>query len=104
MIRPILLALSLAVATAPVSAQTQRQGASQLAASIQNDLNFLGFDEVDAQSLSLRQLGALHSLSDEIGFGQRFIQSKYKAQAILRTDGFTTFDGVRVEGRRTGRY
>ncbi|MEM8851642.1 MAG: hypothetical protein AAGE03_16625 [Pseudomonadota bacterium] len=101
--RALLLALSLAVAAVPAAAQTQRQGASQLAASIQKDLDFLGFEDVDAQSLSLRQLGALHSLSDEISFA-RYVQNRYEAQAILRTDGFTTFDGIRVDGTRRGRY
>ncbi|MEM7642790.1 MAG: hypothetical protein AAF366_09700 [Pseudomonadota bacterium] len=103
MMRGLAVIFCAMLVAAPALAQTQRQGASQLAASIQKDLDFLGFEEVDAQSLSLRQLGALRSLSDDISFA-RYVQNRYEAQAILRTDGFTTFDGIRVDGTRRGRY
>ncbi|MEM7489737.1 MAG: hypothetical protein AAF390_11510 [Pseudomonadota bacterium] len=89
---------------ARAEAPARGQGAIQLAASVQKDLDFLGFREVDAQSLTLRQLGAIRSLQNEIAFGPRFIDARYRLQAILRTDGFTTFDGTRVEGTRRGRF
>ncbi|MEM8822585.1 MAG: hypothetical protein AAGF30_03150 [Pseudomonadota bacterium] len=104
MIRPLLLTVCIALTAAPVAAQQRNQGVSQLATSLQKDLDFLGFEEVDAQSLSLRQLGAIRSVADDIGFGKKFIDARFRVQAILRTDGFTTFDGTRVEGTRQGRY
>ncbi|MEM8848516.1 MAG: hypothetical protein AAGE03_00640 [Pseudomonadota bacterium] len=86
------------------TAQSNGQGASQLATSIQPDLNLLGFDDVDAQSLSLRQLGAIRSAFSAIGTGMKVIDVQFRVQAILDSDGYSTFEGVRVDGTRVGNF
>ncbi|MEM7642042.1 MAG: hypothetical protein AAF366_05890 [Pseudomonadota bacterium] len=98
------VALAMFAFAAPSGAQSTGAGASQLAASIQPDLDFLGFEDVDARSLSLRQLGAMRSAFSSIGTGMKVIDVQFRVQAILETDGYSTFEGVRIDGSRVGNF
>jgi hypothetical protein len=93
-IRAALLALGLSLGANAAGAQEAGLTRhTQLAASVQHDLNVLGFGEVDARSLSLRQLAALHTQIDGrlAGLGPRWIDARGRVKAILRIDGFRTF-------------
>ena len=53
--RSLVLALALAIATPAIAAPN-----AQLVASVQQRLDILGFDDVDASTLTTRQIAALH--------------------------------------------
>ncbi|MEM7489290.1 MAG: hypothetical protein AAF390_09230 [Pseudomonadota bacterium] len=100
----VLAALFMAGLPSAGAAQVTGAGTAQLAAAIQPDLDTLGFQEVDARSLSLRQLGAIRSAFSSIGAGMKAIDLQFRVQAILETDGYSTLDGTRVEGTRVGDF
>lgn len=94
MIRLPLLALLATLSTAaPLAAQRDgpRQSA-QLAASAQYVLNRLGYQQVDATSLSTRQLAAIHTQfhGRRLNFGRQWIDSRGRIAVILGWDGFET--------------
>jgi hypothetical protein len=84
MIRPLLICAALAVAPLPAVAAPN----AQLVASVQNRLDFLGFRDVDASTLTTRQIAALHMQLQgrALSFGPRWIESRQKVKAILRWD------------------
>ncbi|UWQ22319.1 hypothetical protein [Jannaschia sp. W003] len=82
----VLAALLAAAAASPVAAQGANT--SQLAASVQHRLNTLGFGDVDARTLSTRQLGALHlklqgPVFGGVGLNNRWIRKRAEVQSIL---------------------
>lgn len=82
MLRPAALLLAAALAAAaPASANEH----PQLAASVQQRLDILGFRNVDARTLSLGQLAALHLQLQgrAMSFMNRF-DAQQKVKAILR--------------------
>jgi hypothetical protein len=83
-------------------ASTAAADTSQLAASAQFRLDALGFPEVDARSLTLRQLAAINTqitASWPLG-GLRALRQRNEARNILLIDGFVTDDGRVVQGTR----
>jgi hypothetical protein len=95
--RALILIAALAFAAPAAAAQT-----SQLALSVQFQLNALGFEEVDASSLTLRQLAAIHTQVDAswpLG-GLRALRQRGTVRNILRIDGYRTDDGDVVQGAR----
>jgi len=87
MIRPLIL--SMLLATTVPAAPALSQQSSQLAASVQHRLNALGFREVDARTLSTRQLAALHlklqgPVFGGVGLRNRYINLRSEVGVILR--------------------
>ncbi|PTX57493.1 hypothetical protein C8N43_2163 [Litoreibacter ponti] len=83
MLRFALVAASLALATPSFAAPNQ-----QLVNSVQHRLNSLGFQAVDAGSLSGHQIAALHlALQGRIGFGPNRIRKQQEVKNILNWNG-----------------
>jgi hypothetical protein len=83
MIRPLVAAVALALAAPAVAAPN-----AQLVASVQHRLDHLGFADVDAATLSTRQIAALHMelQGRALGYGAPWIETRQKVKAILRWD------------------
>ncbi|KIT15358.1 hypothetical protein [Jannaschia aquimarina] len=84
MIRTILVVLATALVS-PAWAEPN----SQLVASVQQRLDRLGFDGVDARQLSTRQIAALHMRLQGptfggFGFNDRWMKKRREVKAILR--------------------
>ena len=84
------LALAGCVAAPPPQGPSPTRAAQsdQLAASVQRRLNLLGFRDVDARTLSTRQLAALHTklqgpIFGGIGLDNRFINLRSEVRVIL---------------------
>ena len=98
MLRAILTAAALAAPlgaapAAPVLAQAAAAAPNRhLVANAQHTLNVLGFREVDAASLTTRQLGAIHlNVAPRApGFGARWIRLRQEVKVILGWDGYET--------------
>lgn len=85
MLKPIILAISLAAMPVAASADPN----PQLVASIQSGLNRLGFQDVDASRLSTRQVVALKFALDGRSFGgvgltNAYFAKRSRVQTILR--------------------
>lgn len=89
---PSLAVIAALCLTAPAFAQTAPRQNSQLAANAQYVLNRLGYQEVDARSLSTRQLAAIQTQfgGNRLSFGRPWINSRGRIQVILGWDGFET--------------
>jgi hypothetical protein len=77
---------------APLAAETAPRQSAQLAANAQFVLNRLGFQVVDAGSLSTRQLAAIQTQfnNPRLSFGRNWINSRGRMKVILGWDGFET--------------
>ena len=82
--------LSALLVCAPLAGKAEPS--PQFVASVQSRLDMVGYPQVDAASLTTRQLAALHM---QIGSryavtGSRWLEGRRKVQAILRWDGYET--------------
>ena len=77
------LAAALAATTPAVAAPN-----AQLVASVQHRLDALGFRDVDARTLTTRQIAALHLQLQgrALSYGPRWIDTRAAVRAILRWD------------------
>ncbi|WP_371156660.1 hypothetical protein [Jannaschia sp. 2305UL9-9] len=82
--RHLAVAMAVTLATAPAIAAPN----AQLVASVQNRLDRLGFDAVDADSLTTRQIAALHMQLQgrALSFGPGWIKTRQRVQVILGWD------------------
>lgn len=90
--RRLLRAAALAVVCLCAPLTASAEPSPQFVASVQHRLDMAGFAQVDATSLTTRQLAALHM---QIGSryavtGPRWIEGRERVKAILRWDGFET--------------
>ncbi|MEM9795972.1 MAG: hypothetical protein AAF919_05765 [Pseudomonadota bacterium] len=90
MIRLAVVALALVLATEPAQAEPN----AQLVSSVQHRLNILGYQRVDASSLTTRQIAMLHlKLQGPLpGGGFRWMNLRQETQVILNLDGFALRD------------
>lgn len=90
MLRALALLAALAAA-APAAAQGAAPN-RHLVSNVQHTLNVLGFREVDAASLTTRQLAALHlNVAPKApGYGAQWIRLRQDVKVILGWDGFET--------------
>lgn len=90
MLRALALLAALAAPVAPAHAAPDRH----LVANAQHTLNVLGFDEVDAGSLTTRQVAAIHlNIAPRApGWGRRWIELRQEVKVILGWDGFALRD------------